>query len=553
MNYGFARSAGLSYWESLGYSLFGSFLWETFGETTRPSINDYVTTTVGGSFVGEAMFRMASLLLEGGGEKPGFWRELGAAVISPPTGFNRLVFEDRFKPVFPSRDPAVYIRLRLGATLSTDVNTGGLSHGVRRQEGSADFYMTYGLPGKPGYQYTRPFDFFLFEFTAVPNASTAADAIENVTIRGLLAGAKYELDDDYRGVWGLFGGDEDLSPQGFRVATPNPALGTGAQWGVTRTMALHGTAPPGTSPCRPSPCPTTSSATRDSAPSSGARARCRPAEATRPLPPLTRRRRRRRFGAGRYPMKPTVHVRILTVLSLATVLAIAVVAGVAAAQKRGGILRVGNLGEPPALDAHWTTASITETLTNHIYEGLYSLDSSARPIPMLAEGHTISKDGLNYTFKLRQGIKFHNGKDMTSDDVVASLTRWGKQSVYGKALFAQVAEFRAVDKYTVQMQLKEKSAIVLISLAVPNNFGAIYPKEIAEKFPPEQKVTEYVGTGPFKLAEWKPDQYIRMVRFDDYKSRNEAPNGYGGGKTAHVDEIRWVPVPEVATRGAQVG
>jgi len=251
-------------------------------------------------------------------------------------------------------------------------------------------------------------------------------------------------------------------------------------------------------------------------------------------------------------MKRSAHLSILTVLALATALATAAVVGVADAQKRGGVLRVGNLGEPPALDAHWTTASITETLTNHIYEGLYSLDANARPIPMLAESHTVGKDGLTYTFKLRQGIKFHNGKEMTSDDVVASLTRWGKQSSYGKALFAQVAEFRAVDKYTVQMQLKEKSAIVLISLAVPNNFGAIYPKEIAEKFPPEQKVTEYVGTGPFKLAEWKPDQYIRMVRFDDYKSRNEPPNGYGGGKTAYVDEIRWVPVPEVATRVAQV-
>src|SRR5260370_21066622 len=135
---------------------------------------------------------------------------------------------------------------------------------------------------------------------------------------------------------------------------------------------------------------------------------------------------------------------------------------------------------------------------------------------------------------------------MTSDDVVASLTRWGKQSIYGKALFAQVAELRAVDPATVQMQLKEKSAIVLISLAVPNNFGAIYPKEIAEKFAPEVKVTEYVGTGPYKLAEWKPDQYIRMVRFDDYKSRNEKPNGYGGGKNAWLDENPWVPVPEGA-------
>ena len=245
-------------------------------------------------------------------------------------------------------------------------------------------------------------------------------------------------------------------------------------------------------------------------------------------------------------------LRMLGIVILALLVVVAGSAGAADTPKRGGILRVGNLGEPPALDAHWTTASITETLTNHIYEGLYSLDASGRPIPMLADSHTVSKDQLTYTFKLRQGIKFHNGKEMTADDVVASLTRWGKQSIYGKALFAQVAELRTVDKYTVQMQLKEMSAIVLISLGVPNNFGAIYPKEIADKFPPETKVTEYVGTGPFKLAEWKPDQYIRMVRFDDYKSRNEAPNGYGGGKTAYVDEIRWVPVPEVATRVAQV-
>jgi len=243
-------------------------------------------------------------------------------------------------------------------------------------------------------------------------------------------------------------------------------------------------------------------------------------------------------------------LRFLTAFAMAAVLVIA--AGPADAQKKGGVLRVGNLGEPPALDAHWTTASITETLANHIYEGLYSLDRDNKPIPMLAEGHTISKDGLTYTFKLRQGVKFHNGKEMTSDDVVASLNRWGKQSNYGKSLFAQVAELRAVDKYTVDLKLKEKSAIVLISLAVPNNFGAIYPKEIAEKFAPEVKATEYIGTGPYKLAEWKPDQYIRMVRFDDYKSRAEKPNGYGGGKTAYLDEIRWVPVPEVATRVAQV-
>jgi hypothetical protein len=240
--YGLARSAGLSYWESLLYTVYGSFLWETAGETTRPSINDHISTGIGGSFVGEALFRMSSLMLEGGGETPGFWRELGAAIISPPTGLNRLLFGERFRRVFPSHDPAIFVRFRLGATLTTNIDTGGLVNNPKRQEGNAEFYMTYGLPGKPGYQYKRPFDFFLFEFTAVPNASTAANAVENVTIRGLLVGDRYEWGEDYRGVWGLFGGYEYLSPQVFRLATTNFALGTVAQWWLTRTVALQGTA-----------------------------------------------------------------------------------------------------------------------------------------------------------------------------------------------------------------------------------------------------------------------------------------------------------------------
>jgi peptide/nickel transport system substrate-binding protein len=225
----------------------------------------------------------------------------------------------------------------------------------------------------------------------------------------------------------------------------------------------------------------------------------------------------------------------------------------ALAQKRGGVLRIGNLGEPPTLDAHWTTATLTEVLTNHLYEGLYALDEGYRPIPMLAEAlPTVSPDGLTYSIRLRQGIKFHNGKEMTSDDVVASLKRWMQQSQYGRALAAVLAEMRATGKHAIELKLKQKSAAVVVALAAPNNFGAIYPKEIAEKFPPAEKATEFVGTGPFKLAEWKPDQYIRMARFDDYKARSEPTSGYGGAKTAHVDELRWIPVPDVATRVAQM-
>jgi hypothetical protein len=239
--YGFARSAGLEYWESLLYTLAGSFLWETWGETTPPSINDYVSTTIGGSFVGEALFRMASLLLEGGGEQPGFWRELGAAVISPPTGFNRLVFGERFKPVFPSRDPEIFLRLRVGATITSNITNDDLPNDARRQEASLDYQITYGLPGKPGYRYRRPFDYFHFEFTVVPNANSVGNAVENFAMRGLLAGTAYDWSPDHRGVWGLFGSYEYLSPQVFRLATTAISLGAVSQWWLSRAIALQTT------------------------------------------------------------------------------------------------------------------------------------------------------------------------------------------------------------------------------------------------------------------------------------------------------------------------
>jgi len=243
-------------------------------------------------------------------------------------------------------------------------------------------------------------------------------------------------------------------------------------------------------------------------------------------------------------------VRSLTLL--AVTLALLAIAPSADAQRKGGVLRVGNLGEPPALDPHVSTTALAETVSNHIYEGLYTLDEDNRPIPMLADGMpAVARDGLTYTFKLRPGIKFHNGKELGAEDVVASLARWGRLANSGKALFAQVADLRAVDRSTVELRLKEKSPVVVLTLAIPNNCAAIYPKEIAEKYP-QTKVAEYVGTGPFRVAEWKPDQYIRMVRFDDYKPRSEKPTGYGGAKIAYVDELRWIPVPDVATRTAQV-
>ena len=233
--YGFARSAGLNFWESFLYSSAGSLLWELGGEKTTPSINDMIATPIGGSFLGEPFFRMASLLLETDDGRPGFWRELGAAVISPPTGLNRLAFGNRFDAVFPSHRPATFMRLQIGGTLSS--SSQNVSSSVKEHGAVGDFTFTYGLPGKPGYSYARPFDYFDFHVTAV-----TANTLESLNTRGLLFGRPYESGESTRGVWGLFGSFDYISPQVFRVSSTALSLGTTWQSWLTQTVALQGTA-----------------------------------------------------------------------------------------------------------------------------------------------------------------------------------------------------------------------------------------------------------------------------------------------------------------------
>jgi hypothetical protein len=221
--HGIARSTGLSYWESFAYTFAGSAVWEIAGETTPPSKNDQIATGIGGTFLGEALFRMSNLFLEKS-TWPKPWREVGAAVISPPVGFNRLMFKDRFDTIFASRDPAYYLRLQVGAAGTTQ-NRAGTSTKVEHTEGLVDLYFDYGLPGKSGYAYTRPFDYFNFQATA-----STANVIENLQVRGTLFGKDYDIGNNYRGVWGLYGTYDYIAPQTFRIGSTGAALGTTAEW-----------------------------------------------------------------------------------------------------------------------------------------------------------------------------------------------------------------------------------------------------------------------------------------------------------------------------------
>jgi len=235
MYHGFARSAGLDYWHALGYTFAGSAMWEYFGETTPPSKNDQIASGIAGSFLGEALFRMANLMLERHDAWPQWWKEVGAAALSPPVGFNRLAFRDRFGYIFPSHDPEYYSRLSLGVSTTTS-NIQGASTNLKDTEGVADFSMDYGLPGKPDYTYKRPFDYFTLQATA-----STANGFENIMTKGLLIGRDYGFGSRYRGIWGLYGSYDYIAPQIFRISSTALSLGTTGQVWATDNVAVQGT------------------------------------------------------------------------------------------------------------------------------------------------------------------------------------------------------------------------------------------------------------------------------------------------------------------------
>ena len=238
---------------------------------------------------------------------------------------------------------------------------------------------------------------------------------------------------------------------------------------------------------------------------------------------------------------------------LALVLSLlAVVPALAQEQPRaGGVLKIAMIGEPPTLDVHTTTAVITQQIMWHVVETLFTFDRQYNPVPLLVDRHSVTDSGRTYTFELRRGVKFHNGRDMTAEDVVASVSRWGRLATPGKAVWKVVEGIEAKGPHTVVMYLKEPSAILLMALARPNNGPVIYPKE-AVIAAGDQAVKDLVGTGPYRFVEHRPDRHLKLARFKDYVARTEATNFYGGRRTAYLDELLFIPVPDVAVRVAGV-
>jgi peptide/nickel transport system substrate-binding protein len=189
-------------------------------------------------------------------------------------------------------------------------------------------------------------------------------------------------------------------------------------------------------------------------------------------------------------------------------------------------------------DPIWGTQYVVRNAAMLVWDTLYGLETSA--------------DGLVWTFKLRDGLKWHDGEKVVAKDIVASLNRWAQRDPMGLMLRAIQNELVAVDDRTFKWSLKKPYPKMLLALGKNNSpCTFMMPERIAQTDPFKQ-ITEYIGSGPMKFAkaDWVPGAKAVFEKFDGYVPRAEPASWMSGGKKMLVDRIEWVIMPDPATAAA---
>ncbi len=198
------------------------------------------------------------------------------------------------------------------------------------------------------------------------------------------------------------------------------------------------------------------------------------------------------------------------------------------------------------VDPIWTTAYITRNHGYLVYDTLFGTNENLQVKPQMVDRVNVSPDGMKYTFTLRDGLRWHDGQPVLSEDCVELLKRWGKRDRFGQLLMAHTEKMAAVDKATFTIELAERFGPLLDALGKPSsNVPFMMPARIAST-PPDEQIKEIVGSGPFKFAkdEWQPGEQAVYLRNPDYVPREETPSGSTGGKKVHVDKVIWRHIPD---------
>lgn len=253
---------------------------------------------------------------------------------------------------------------------------------------------------------------------------------------------------------------------------------------------------------------------------------------------------RRDTPEGERCRMPTA-IKTRTLRRSAAAVVLAIVSSLASAQQPvyGGTLTVGNLNDCLQVDTHKATDRACRTmLGRHVYSGLVKFNETMEIVPDLAESWTTSDDGTVWTFKIREGVLFHDGSELTLDDIVFSFERIMDPetgSAYAR-YFESVVDIRATEDHEIVVELGEPFAPFLAGLANP--YVNIVSKTVAEANDLSEVV---IGTGPFRLVERVRDQRQVLVKFEDYFIADRP----------YLDRIVFLTMPDESARAAalQVG
>lgn len=225
---------------------------------------------------------------------------------------------------------------------------------------------------------------------------------------------------------------------------------------------------------------------------------------------------------------------------LTTVQPIAAFAAQEEAPVRGGTLKFSVFPEPTSLVSFATSGGGERFVSGKVHEGLLTYDFDLAPQPQLATEWSVSEDGKEYTFRLREGVRWHDGKDFTSEDVAFSINLAKQLNPRGRATFANVTEVRTPDPHTAVIVLSAPAPYLISALSAAET--PIVAKHVYDGSDPLLNKANQtpIGTGPFRFKSWNKGSHAVYERNADY---------WDAGKP-YIDQLIVRFIPDAAARAA---
>ena len=220
----------------------------------------------------------------------------------------------------------------------------------------------------------------------------------------------------------------------------------------------------------------------------------------------------------------------------------------ATAQASSKVLRVVPQAEPQSFDPVFTQVNNVSMHGAMIYDQLFGWDDKMNVQPQMVDDWKTTDDRLLYTFTLRRGLKFHDGGDVTTRDVVASLKRMFVRDGQNQLLAGLIDEYQRIDDRSFSIRLKAPFAFTEFLLGGSNGVVGAIMREKDAMTDPFTQVKERIGSGPFRFidAEYRPGAKLVYEKFDGYVPRSEPASGFAGGKVVKVDRVEWVIIPDTS-------